>query len=129
MCDVHFNVFIYNFIECAFRHFLDMRKSPVEIQRRSEGKTALCDIYRPYLPCKIIEPSENVSVDLLESLRRPYFNIIDEAAFKKLICLLLAFSSRDVSIFFIHRANTSDFLLGISAMIVFSPDSSTTSVL
>lgn len=73
-----------NILKGVLRHCLDGTERTVKIFSRSKSEAALCYIKRADLSCKVIKPTENISVDLLKSLCRTDLNVINKPTVKKL---------------------------------------------
>ena len=87
--DVHFDVLVDDFVKCRFRHSLDHWKRRSKVLRIGECEPVFRDVQGSYLPGEVIKSSEEIGVDLLETLHRPRFDTGQNAAFKESIRLFL----------------------------------------
>ena len=83
MSDIHFHVLIGNFVKGILRHRLDGGENRGEMHTIGEGETALADVLCPDLTGEIIQPAENVGVDLLQAFDGPRHQGVQQTTVKE----------------------------------------------
>ena len=62
--NVHFDVFRNYFLKGCFRHLLDHREDGTQIKAICKSETTLCDIQRRDFAGKVVQPTEQIAVNL-----------------------------------------------------------------
>ena len=92
MRHIHFNVFVDDFLKDGLRHILNVWQNSVEIKSIGKRETAFADIFGTDLTSEVIEPAEDIGVDLLQTFDSTGFQSGKQAAFKEGVSLFLALS-------------------------------------
>ena len=62
----------------------------MEIKAIGKSKTTLADIFGAYLPCKLIQSSEYISMYLLQTLDASWLKFVEQSTLKEVVCFLFA---------------------------------------
>ena len=82
MRHVHLHILADNIIKCGFGHHFDVVQYRREIETVGKRETSLADVLGAQLTGKVVQPSEDISMYLLQALDASRFKSVKHSTLK-----------------------------------------------